>query len=323
MSSLEAQLRAAAGDESHCQLPSGAWSVTVKNTFITVEGPDLVNITRRTKRAKTEPVAACKAVEEPCNEVRRSDSDGPDEDAIAALLAKLARGEMDIVEAVHGSVRRLAFLSDGCRIVQQALDVASPSMQASMAEELRGAVKAAARSLQANFVLQRMIRLLPATSVAFMSRELASSAVQTACHFTGCRVLCRLFEHGNTADADIAFLMGEVLTSDIPKLCRHRFGCHVLVAILEHGQGLHRQQIADAFRGEAVSQAKHRHASLVLEVLLMNCQPAEHEALCKELMQCPPQVASLASHSNGRRVMTAIAKTARLSTTAQSIRTSQ
>jgi len=292
------------------------WTVSVKNTFITVEDPEsptvLPTLLRSLRRAKTEPQGACKAR---CH--RANITVLPEE--CTALLARLEQEVADGVAAMRGSVRRLAFHPQGCRMVQEALDVASSSMRASMAEELQGAVRAAARSLYANFVLQRMIQVLPVRSVAFISRELAGNAVQTACHFTGCRVLRSLFERAVAADKDTARLSTEILLSDIPKLCRHRFGCHVAVAILEHGQSLHRGRIAHALRGGAERHARHRHAGLVLEALLTQCTHAECEALCKELLQSPARLASLAFHPIGGRVALAMANIAGLSTAMQSV----
>ena len=61
--------------------------------------------------------------------------------------------------------------------------------------ELRGHVLQMMESPHANFVLQKVIEVLPANATCFVTEELATRAAEAARHRFGCRILCRLIEH--------------------------------------------------------------------------------------------------------------------------------
>merc|ERR1711988_1336486 len=108
---------------------------------------------------------------------------------------------------------------------------------------LRGHVRPAMRSMYANYVLQKIIEVTPISKHSFIVEELNGFAIEVARHRFGCRILCRILEHGSLEDGRTAQLLQEVL-DDAEALSRHTYGNFVIATILEFGLPQHRQQVA-------------------------------------------------------------------------------
>ncbi|CAK9019983.1 unnamed protein product [Durusdinium trenchii] len=96
---------------------------------------------------------------------------------------------------LQGSLLRLTKDRWGCRVMQAALEEASPEFQQAFASELQGKALKLCQHLHANFVLQKYVELLPSSAGAFILQELTPHALEVAAHVYGCRVLQRLIEH--------------------------------------------------------------------------------------------------------------------------------
>jgi len=97
---------------------------------------------------------------------------------------------------IPGNVWELSQDPQGCRRVQDALDVA-PTLEAreALAEELRGNVSKALRCPHANHVLQKCITVMPPKSLQFIIDGLLARhglVVQAAKHRYGCRIIQHL-----------------------------------------------------------------------------------------------------------------------------------
>merc|ERR1711918_91613 len=89
--------------------------------------------------------------------------------------------------------------------------------------ELRGRIREAIRSPNANHVVQKMVEVLPASSLGFVAEEILGAGAEFARHRYGCRVLCRLVQRqGESSIAHMDELMEELL-SDASDLVRHTF----------------------------------------------------------------------------------------------------
>mmetsp|Transcript_4035 Transcript_4035/g.8168 ORF Transcript_4035/g.8168 Transcript_4035/m.8168 type:complete len:554 (-) Transcript_4035:320-1981(-) len=192
----------------------------------------------------------------------------------AAALAKM-----------RGSVSRLAFEHEGCRVVQAALQVANHEAAAELLAELQGRVRAALTSPHANYVIQTIITALPTTMSSFVVKELMGLGAGTARHRFGCRILCRLIEH-SSASAELDCLLGEVL-AEAEELCRHPFAHFVLQCMLEHVPA-HRARIAEALRGDLPGNACDRCASHVVESALALCSDEDRHSLALQLLGPDP-----------------------------------
>jgi len=233
----------------------------------------------------------------------------------------------NLLEAVQGRVLVLAFDASGCRLVQDALDSSPEDIGVLLAEELRGHILRAIDSPHANFVLQKVIDVLPAVRISFVIDEIAGAGVETARHRNGCRVLSRIFEHSGaddtsadainqgTADAaagaiksqtTVSMIMDEVL-QEATALSRHPLGHFVIEAILRHGTAIQRAKIAESLRGRLTKNAKNRSASYIVERALQLCGSIERDAMTMELLSNESDLLLLAQCRFGRYVVKTMA----------------
>jgi len=232
-----------------------------------------------------------------------------DIDELNKLMAQLEEGgeaRAAAITAIRGSVLDFALDPLGCRVIQLALDVTSQKEGAELASELRGHIRFAIDSKHANYVVQKIVEVLPTSMASFVVEELKSTATDSARHRFGCRILCRLLEHSAT-EGGTAELVNELLT-EARDLSRHAYGYHVIRCILEHGLPEHRSQIAHALCGGLQRHAKHRHASFVVEKALAHCDEEAREGLAHELLQRPETVVDLARHQFGRHVVSQLVR---------------
>jgi hypothetical protein len=207
---------------------------------------------------------------------------------------------------MRGSVLRLALDSQGCRLIQFALDVISQKEAAELVSELQGHVLALIDSKHGNYVLQKMVEVLPTSMASFVGSELKGMIGEVARHRYGCRILCRLFEHSGTEGGSVELV--EELLSEVHDLSRHAYGYHVIRCILEHGLPDHRRRIANALCSGAQRHAKHRHSSFVIEKAIAHCDENARAVLTSELLQRPENVVDLARHQFGRHVVSQLVR---------------
>lgn len=209
--------------------------------------------------------------------------------------------------SLRGSMLDLALDSQGCHLVQHALDVTNQKEAAELASELRGHIRTLIESKHGNYVVQKIVQVLPISMASFIVEELQGVAGEMARHRYGCRILCRIFEHSGT-DAGTAGLINELL-SDAKELSRHAYGYHVVRCILEHGLPEHRSYVAIALCCGAPRHARHRHASFVVEKALAHCDEKACEILANEILQRQETIVDLARHQFGRHVVSQLVRT--------------
>lgn len=286
---------------------------------------------RQPRRTQQEPETESNAPEEHWHDCQEDETaeKSPDFDAApgsapAAAAAQESRYDVDelndLMEKLgqHGEPRKtalanirgsvLGFALDplGCRVVQLALDVTSQKEAAELASELRGHIHMAIESKHGNYVVQKIVEVLPTSMASFMVEELQGTAAEVARHRYGCRILCRLLEHSATEGGSTQ-LLNELL-SQARDLSRHAYGYHVIRCILEHGLPEHRHRIATALCSGVQRHAKHRTASFVVEKALAHCDEQGRDCLVKELLQRPETVTDLARHQFGRHVVSQLVR---------------
>jgi len=212
------------------------------------------------------------------------------------------------ISSLLGSVLKMSFEPFGCRVMQSALDLAGTSEKDALVAELHGHVLEAVSSPHANFVIQKVIEVLPVTAASFVAKELTLFAAEVARHRFGCRILCRLVEHqlcGGTTSPATTDLIDELLL-EADQLIRHNFARHVLNLILEHGSETHKKQISDAIRSNLFHNAKNRNASYVVEKALCLCSAEDTHAIASELLSDPARFLMLAVHECGCHIVKAV-----------------
>jgi len=201
-------------------------------------------------------------------------------DELTQALESGGQARDAVLAKLRGSVAQAAFESEGCRVVQAAIQMAEHAVLAELLLELHGYVREALASPHGNYVIQTIITALPLAMSAFVVKELIGVGAFAARHRFGCRILCRLIEHYGASD-DLSVLMDEVL-AEAEDLCRHPFAHHVLERALEHLPE-RRARIARALSVDLLGHARHRCASHVVEAALLHCEGETREGLARGL----------------------------------------
>jgi len=204
-----------------------------------------------------------------------------------------------------GVARRLAFEPAGCRTLQLALDNLDRRAGAEVAEALKGQVIEAIRSPHANYVVQKIIKVLTPEEAPFVVQEVSQASWDLARHEYGCRIYCRLLEHA-ASEQSTSRLIDSVL-GETEELLRHTFGHHVVECALEHGLPHQRKMIIDAIRRSPLRNAWNRNAAYVVEKALMYGNEEDRNNLAMDLLANPASdIAALARSQYGSMVVRAI-----------------
>eukprot|EP00930_Biecheleria_cincta_P046924 TRINITY_DN32450_c0_g1_i1.p1 TRINITY_DN32450_c0_g1~~TRINITY_DN32450_c0_g1_i1.p1 ORF type:complete len:455 (-),score=85.90 TRINITY_DN32450_c0_g1_i1:481-1845(-) len=218
------------------------------------------------------------------------------------LHAKLATGGrgmdevLDICGPLTGRVWNLAQHPEGCRLVQSALELAPRKRAVELADELHGHVAEAVASPHANYLMQKLLVVLPFTDIRFVAEELVGCCVKMVRHRYGCRTLCRLIE--SAGSEPLVLQLVEEFMSDATELCSHCFAHHVIQSVIEHGHDQHKRQAVSALLSDPLGFAMHRNASYLLEKALVQCCPADQGSLVQALGS-PETIADLSMNRCG------------------------
>jgi len=221
-------------------------------------------------------------------------------------LAAGGPARAEAFDAIHGRVAHLAFDAAGCRVVQEALKFADREVATSIISELKGLVKDATRCPHANFVIQKIIELLPPTLAEFIIDELFDCVAEVATHRYGCRIMCRLLEHSSTAPST-GRLLDKMLQS-VRSLCCHTYGHYVIQLLMEHGTKEHRRAVVAALCSDAFKMAKSRHASSIVKGILTSSDIEDKHALANALVADDEHLPQLAADKIGWLVIRAVCK---------------
>jgi hypothetical protein len=223
------------------------------------------------------------------------DLQGADKAAIARACA-----------ALRGSVMRATMNHTGCRAVQVMLEKADKESKVALLSELYGNVKLSIWSKHGNYVIQKVVEVCPGSMWSFVVGELQGSEKSVARHRFGCRLWCRLMEHGDGQDRELAARTDELI-ADAGELSRHPYAHYAVHAILEHGTEKQQRRVGLALLGSLRHDANHRHSSRVIEAALEHCPSDVQHALAEELMRTGTEgLASLAGKRYGSFVVTAL-----------------
>lgn len=207
---------------------------------------------------------------------------------------------------VLASFRRMAFADKAsCRAAQVVLQEVSVKETVALAGSLRGHVRAAMGSMYANYVLQKVVEVVPLASSSFVAEELAGIGAETARHRYGCRILCRLLEFGSPQEPATKGLFEEVL-QEVETLSRHSFGGYVVQHFLEFGSADHKRRVGEAVTRSLFANAAHKRGSRIVEAALQHCGEDVVRAMADELLASADQVINLAQNQFGCHVVKAL-----------------
>jgi hypothetical protein len=232
----------------------------------------------------------------------------PKNNSYAYLREQLETGALDLSAAmpeIKRSVRQLTFDADGCRIVQFALQGRQEDA-ISLCAELHGHVRRATTSPHGNYVIQKIVELMPSSVSSFISAELLGCGTDMASHRFACRVFSRLQEHCSRDPMTIQ-LVDQIL-EDAGMLCCHNFGHHVMESVLEHGLPEHKHRIALTLWSQLFAFATDAHGPYVIDSALRHCCVEDKLMLAGAFVADRSSLLSLAEHSCGYHVVVALIK---------------
>jgi hypothetical protein len=220
---------------------------------------------------------------------------------IMELFGQLSQGE-EGKEAAMTSFRRMSFGGQvSSRAAQGAITEAPSNDAALLAQGLQGHIWKAVQSKHANYVVQKILEMIPVKRTNFIVEELIGHGVAASQHTIGCRVVCRILEHAFWEDVAISRLVEEIL-AHAEDLCSHGFGGFVIRHILEHGLPIHRKRVAEALLKNATQHAIDPQGSHVVEAALKFCENDDQLAIVKKLLERKDVLLSIATHKYGRHV---------------------
>jgi len=221
------------------------------------------------------------------------------------LVAQLGAGGPTRAATVANAYMLATSDKSSSRALQLALQDAPSKDAAALALGLRGHVRDIIWSMHGNYVLQKVIEVIPASVACFIVQELRGVAAEVARHRFGCRVLCRLLEHLSSSDQQTCSLVDEIL-QDTVALCRHNFGNFVIQHVLEFGIEEQKHTVACALCKDISGNARNQNASHAIEKALSCCSGGDRDAILGNLCRDPSDLLELAQHQFGCFVVRAL-----------------
>jgi len=245
---------------------------------------------------------------EPCSQSHSSSSSKARRLNYADLIRKLGAGETTAAIAeIRGNVQRLTFEASGCRIVQSVLEKADQQSAAELVSELHGCVRRAISSPHGNYVIQKVVEVLPIALSRFVVNELLEDCSGIVRHRFGCRAMCRILEHSGGDSMEInTWMMANEVVKEAADLLLHNFGHHVIESLLEHGLPEHKHQIALALHANLAEYVTDRHATYIIESALKECSMEDQLLLISALVCNSENLLWIAENQSGFHIVKAL-----------------
>lgn len=219
-----------------------------------------------------------------------------------SLLQQLSAGGRAKEFAIT-KFKEFAFASKlSSRAAQRALAEAPAKDASDLVSGLQGHVREAMRSMYANYVVQKIVEVMPSGGSTFVAKELRGFGADAARHRFGCRVLCRLLEHGSANESSTAELFEEILI-DAEDLCKHSFGSFVMGHFLEFGHPEHQHKVVNALRGDTHNSAADKRGSHIVEAALQYAGPEDRHIVACDLLASEGKLMNLAYDQFGCHVV--------------------
>jgi len=224
--------------------------------------------------------------------------------------ATVCKSPEDIAVATSGSSKpwwsqriwRLSKDRLGCRQVQALLEHASTSeeerLQISL--ELHGHVREALRCPNSNFVLQKIIHLLPPEELNFCFDELLQKkgpgeVLHAARHKYGCRILTGLLKRGPFEQVRVIvnFLLSDVITT-----CVHPYGNYVIQQLIASSEVDELARLIDSLCPHAAELGHDVFGNAVVAKALVAAPKQAQVKLARAFQQEPKLLQKMAAHDH-------------------------
>lgn len=216
-----------------------------------------------------------------------------------------------IIEWLLPAIVDLSLSSNGTLVVQAAIEVATAEDQEKLIYCLQKHIRRLLDSPHGNFVLQKIVVMMPPYAVQFVLSELSNFGwVAVAKHRYGCRIEQRVLEHCNET---LTTPLVDALLAVLDSAAKHPFANYVVQHILEHGSPRHREQAVVALvRAGIPDLARHRVASNIVEKAVQHASPKGQRVLAESILEKPGALRAMACNHYGsftvRRLLDVITK---------------
>jgi len=224
------------------------------------------------------------------------------DDLKESLVAGPKEAQM-VFEALKGRVAGLAFQPVGCRVVQAALRPSSCLSQGeknALAAEMKGCVRRAMDSNNANYVVQVIIEYLPPPTVEWVAQELIPDLMTVACSQRGCRVVQRFREFFPEAHP-----LNIKVMQNVKELSLSPYGSHVMEHLLAHGTEQQKTLVAGVMYANPGAMVTSCGGRDVMVKALECCNETDKHRIACGIFEMPCLVAKVMLGKGGHQLVAA------------------
>jgi len=199
--------------------------------------------------------------------------------------------------------------TESSEAAQEAFEMATGGEQELLANAFHGRVLEAMKHKHANYVIPKLVKVLPSDQSAFIAEELTKYGFFLAQHKQGVRIICEYVQHDHPTETVLKFL-GEVL-ENLRELCsrlnaKNKYGQVVVRHLLEFGTDEHKHTVAVILGEQLWQHASGHESSRVVEAALEHCSSHDQDDLAEELLGQPFELLKLAHDRWGYHVVLAM-----------------
>jgi hypothetical protein len=207
-------------------------------------------------------------------------------------------------QTVEKRVWKLAQDKEGCHKVQEAFeDADSDALRLKLASEMKGHVWAACRHPYANYVLQKMIIVLPPSTLQFVVDEIAVHVCQASKNQYGCRVLQRLFEHCTSEQVEP---LAKVISANFEELAPHMYGNYVVQQFFQLEERVYHQAAVELLASKIGMFGTRPNGAAVLAAAFMHCAEEHQVFLARAMLAHAGLLARMARTRKGSIAVKAV-----------------
>lgn len=193
--------------------------------------------------------------------------------------------------AFAGRVYSMAKDRQGTHQVQEALQIVMAkgdvNCAVELARELETRVFEVSQCLHGNFVIQEIVKLLPANELGWLLEEVCPrkdprTLKQLAKNKCSCRIISRLIEKCTEEQLDP---LVRVLLEDFKSLCEHQYANYVMQNLVEFGKKEHRRLFLVLLQEHAHALTEDQYGSSVLAKAIACCPSEDAERLAKDIVR--------------------------------------
>jgi len=197
----------------------------------------------------------------------------------------------------------LTFHAEGCRVAQAAIEAAGLDAMVKLASQLRGHVVEAIESPHANYVVQKVIEVLPPLHASFVINELIGSGMRLVKHRFGVRIFCRLLEH---CCKDVAEDLIVEVTQDVEQLCCDKYGSYFAQHLIEHDRFNRGQQVLRILVGNPIYYASSWRGCGLISFALDFLDATQRRSLFERFLDDKDALLRVACTSKGQNLVSTL-----------------